>query len=581
MDFLPKKAVSLHCICLKSVHLAFPAMKWFLVIASPMMKAVSLDPTPMEHNFTKFPTTKLILIAFKSIQMVSIVIFQAKRYPRNFNQCNRFPRKSQIVLISSMIFPSADFDLKDFQSRKKLFRLSQLLKGVSSEFLLMELIFIASSWMKWISMVSLRTKFNSVDFPRMKSIFNFFSSMKSFPTGLQSTIFGFHLFPIDYRLIEPVFFCLKLTFMVFILWFLITNLLLSNRLTWHFYHRKWNRCVALSNKSISKLFSSTKPLSIYFPRTKMFSAEFLLEKKFFIYSCNQSKLLFVDADLTSIQILSTEAVFEENIQHRFFDERFFLGKLRNGSLSPTSIFIDSRSLTKNSESYPWMKMVHLWFWLLKLVSMDFSSTIASSMDFLSMKPISLQCICSITVHLAFSFSCCTIDGGSFHGSYCDGTQFHEFSINEFQFDWFRIDSILFHGFPSNWKDINGILTKVAVSLGNLIHKVLISSIIISPTDFVLKDVQSVEKAFLVFTDFKRIFLRVLVDGVDFHSFFIDEINFNGFSDKQIGFLGFPMNEINIYGFSSMTSFSIGLQSFVLVFVDFPLTTGCLHGFSFA
>ena len=112
-------------------------------------------------------------------------------------------------------------------------------------------------------------------------------------------------------------------------------------------------------------------------------------------------MLFVDAQLTYIQFSSTDAFFEENMQHMFFDELFPKENWAIILYNLISIFIDSRYLTKNSEGYPLMKKVHLAFWLLELVSMDFSSTISSSMDFLSKKTVSLQSICLITVHLAF------------------------------------------------------------------------------------------------------------------------------------------------------------------------------------
>ena len=107
------------------------------------------------------------------------------------------------------------------------------------------------------------------------------------------------------------------------------------------------------------------------------------------------------AQLTYIQFSSTEAIFEENIQHMFFDEYFSKQNWAMVLYHMISIFIDSRSLTKNSESYPLLKVVHLVFWLLKLLFMDFSSTISNSMDFLSKKTSSLQRICLITVNLAF------------------------------------------------------------------------------------------------------------------------------------------------------------------------------------
>ena len=67
--------------------------------------------------------------------------------------------------------------------------------------------------------------------------------------------------------------------------------------------------------------------------------------------------------------------------------------------------------------------------------------------------------------------------------------------------------------------------------------------ILPSTVFVLKDAQSVEKAFLVLTEFKRNFLWFLVDGADFRSFLMDEMYFIRFSNNEVQFLGFPMNEV--------------------------------------
>ena len=71
-----------------------PVCEVVLVLVSPLTKAVSMDPNSMVHNFTNFPSIEFNSVEFKSIQLVSMDFFQSKRYPRNFNQCNRFPRKS-------------------------------------------------------------------------------------------------------------------------------------------------------------------------------------------------------------------------------------------------------------------------------------------------------------------------------------------------------------------------------------------------------------------------------------------------------------------------------------------------------
>ena len=67
--------------------------------------------------------------------------------------------------------------------------------------------------------------------------------------------------------------------------------------------------------------------------------------------------------------------------------------------------------------------------------------------------------------------------------------------------------------------------------------------ILPSTVFVLKDSQSVEKAFLVLTEFKRNFFWFLVDGADFRSFLMDKLYFNRFSTNEVQFLGFLMNDV--------------------------------------
>ena len=46
-----------------------------LVLVSPLTKAVSMDPTSMEHNFTNFPSIEFNLIDFKSFRLLSMVFF--------------------------------------------------------------------------------------------------------------------------------------------------------------------------------------------------------------------------------------------------------------------------------------------------------------------------------------------------------------------------------------------------------------------------------------------------------------------------------------------------------------------------
>ena len=159
-------------------------------------------------------------------------------------------------------------------------------------------------------------------------------------------------------------------------------------------------CCALNEINFKAVFVHETTFHIFSMSKTVFDGLPTVEKRFRI-SCSQSKLLFVVAQLTYIQFSSTEAILEENIQHMFFDECFSKQNSAMVLYHMISIFIDSRSSTKNSEGYRLLEVVHLAFWLLKLLSMDFSSTIYRSMDFLSRKPVSLQRICLITVNLAF------------------------------------------------------------------------------------------------------------------------------------------------------------------------------------
>ena len=172
-------------------------------------------------------------------------------------------------------------------------------------------------------------------------------------------------------------------------------------------------------------------------------------------------MLFVDAHLTYIQISSTDAFFEENIQHMFFEERFPKENRAIILYHIISIFIDSWSLTKNSEGYPMMKMVHLAFWLLELVSMDFSSTISNSMDILSKKtsflakhlfdngPPGIPVSEEVLVLVSPLTKAVSMEPTSMEHNF---TNF----INRIHYGWFQIDSIGFHGFFSNLNEIHGI-----------------------------------------------------------------------------------------------------------------------------
>ena len=72
-------------------------------------------------------------------------------------------------------------------------------------------------------------------------------------------------------------------------------------------------------------------------------------------------------------------VIRRTYQQRFFHERFSKGDYELGTFQMISIFSAFWLLTKTSEGCLWMKLV----------------------NFLSIKPVSLHCICMKWVHLAF------------------------------------------------------------------------------------------------------------------------------------------------------------------------------------
>ena len=208
----------------------------------------------------------------------------------------------------------------------------------------------------------------------------------------------------------------------------------------------------------------------------------------------------MDAQSTYIHFSLTEAIFSGEHTTQVFWWTLFKENWAMVLYHLISIFIDSRSLTKNSEGYPLLKVVHLAFWLFKLVSMDFSSILSSSMDFLSMKLVYLQCLCLILIHLAFPsvkwfWFLFHHWWRQFPWNCFDGTQFRELSLNRVQVGWFQIDSIGFHGFFSNWNDIHGSLFNETDLQGIFYTNFFFSFMDFPSTDFPLKDVQSVEKAF--------------------------------------------------------------------------------------
>ena len=100
------------------------------------------------------------------------------------------------------------------------------------------------------------------------------------------------------------------------------------------------------------------------------------------------------------------------------------------------------------------KVIHCWKWFIWLSDCwsyflwTFHQPYQIRWTFFRRKPVSLQSICLITVHLAFRSvkwfgSCFTLDKGSFHGTYFDGTQFHEL----YQSNSIRLISNRFNWFP--------------------------------------------------------------------------------------------------------------------------------------
>ena len=189
----------------------------------------------------------------------------------------------------------------------------------------------------------------------------------------------------------------------------------------------------------------------------------------------------------------------------------FQGKMSNGSLS---LDID----------FHWFSIFDKKLWRLSIaesgsfgfliVEVTFYGIFINHIKFHGLsfeeKPVSLQCICLITVPLAFPsvkwfWFLFHHWWRQFPWTCFDGTQFRELSINRVQFGWFQIDSIGFHGFFSNRNDIHGSLINETDLQGIFYTNFFFSFMNFPSTGFPLKDVQSVEKAFFL-TFFKGSFL---------------------------------------------------------------------------
>ena len=191
MDFLLKKQVFLHCICFKSVHLRYHQWSGFgycFTIDERNFHGSYFYGT----NFHEFLSTKFNSIGFKCLRgffsnrndiwgnLIDETYFQEISYS-NF-------------LLSPMNLPSTDFVLKGFELVKNFSWFSQLVHENAFEFLLMELIFTASSRIKWVSndlngFPNNRVQFYS--FPMKKFNLDGLPSLKSISIGFQSTLLVF------------------------------------------------------------------------------------------------------------------------------------------------------------------------------------------------------------------------------------------------------------------------------------------------------------------------------------------------------------------------------------------------------
>ena len=75
MDFLSKKISFLAKHLYDNGPPGIPVIEVVLVLVSPLTKAVSMDPTSMEHSFTNFPSIEFNSVDFNSIQLVSMDFF--------------------------------------------------------------------------------------------------------------------------------------------------------------------------------------------------------------------------------------------------------------------------------------------------------------------------------------------------------------------------------------------------------------------------------------------------------------------------------------------------------------------------
>ena len=119
-----------------------------LVLVSPLMKAVSmvlLRWYTISRTFNQSSSIRLISNRFNWFPWI---FFQSKRYPRKFDQCNRFARyflQKTFYFLLWISHQQIFFLSRTSNQWKRLFCFSQFLNGGFSELLLLELIFVAFS----------------------------------------------------------------------------------------------------------------------------------------------------------------------------------------------------------------------------------------------------------------------------------------------------------------------------------------------------------------------------------------------------------------------------------------------------
>ena len=187
MDFLSRKTVSVQCICMISIHLAIQGSVHGSYFNGTQFHEVCFD----EMQFDWFQIESIGFHGFlfnrNDIDGIFVIVAVSQGH------------LLQIVLISSMNFPSTDFVLKDFKTMKKAFLFFTVFKksihwvlvgGVNFHSLLM-------NEMAFNGFSNNEVQFRR--FPTNEINFQIISAMQSFPKCFQSTILVFVGFPLTIR----------------------------------------------------------------------------------------------------------------------------------------------------------------------------------------------------------------------------------------------------------------------------------------------------------------------------------------------------------------------------------------------